>query len=310
VASRKGRPRVERGWFVADDGRELACYETGEPDGPAIVFCGGLGGGFAIWAPLVQRLGSHFRLLGWDYRGLYRSTGALEEDTRIEHHASDLRALIRHAEAVNPVLIGWSMGVQVGLELHRETPEPLRGFVALHGAPGRPLSGAFDSTIPAQVAPPVLSALRQVGNGFGSFGPALVRTPGVVRAFVGLGRALGVMAPSLDRRRFGDIAEEWTRLDFTAYADLFSALDLHDATDLLPRVKTPTLVVTGGRDRFTPAHHGERMVQTLPDGEIETLPEATHFGLLEYPDAIGERIERFLRERLGLPRAIDSRADP
>ena len=293
------RVRIERGWFAADDGSELACYEAGEPEAPPIVLCGGLGGGFAVWEPLLERLAPRYRLLGWDYRGLYRSTGTLEDRAGIHEHVQDLRALMRQAEAEAPILMGWSMGVQVGLELHRQTPEPLRGFVAIHGAPGRPVSGAFDSTLAAQLAPPVLSALRRVGNGLGGFGPTLVRTPGVVRAFVGLAQTLGLMASSMDRRRFAHIAEEWTRLDFTAYADLFAALDDHDATDLLPRVKTPTLVVAGGRDRLTPAHRGELMARTLPDAELETLPDATHFGLLEYPDTIGERVERFLRERVG-----------
>ena len=103
-----------------------------------------------------------------------------------------------------------------------------------------------------------------------------------------------------DVDRFRDIADEWTRLDFTAYADLFEALDRHDATDLLPSVKTPTLVIAGGSDHFTPAHRAVHMASTLPDAELERLPDATHFGLLEYPDEIGERVARFLRERVGL----------
>jgi pimeloyl-ACP methyl ester carboxylesterase len=298
---RRAKVQVEPGWFVADDGRELACYEAGDPDGPPLVFCGGLGGGFGIWRPLLERLAPRFRLLGWDYRGLYRSVGSLDGECGVDQHARDLRALLRHAEAESPVLLGWSMGVQVGLELHRETPEPLRGFVALHGTPARPVAGAFDSPLSEWLAPPILSALRRVGNGFGGFGPPLARAPGVARGFVRLGRALGVMAPSLDVDRFREIAEEWTRLDFTAYADLFTALDRHDATDLLPVAKTPTLVLAGEADPFTPSHRAVYMAENLPDAELELLPDATHFGLLEFPDRIGHRVERFLRERLGLP---------
>jgi len=294
------KAEVERGWFVADDGRELACYEAGDPEGPPLVLCGGLGGGFAVWRRLVERFAPRFRLLSWDYRGLYRSVGSLDGDCSLEQHVRDLRALLRQAEVEAPVLLGWSMGVQVGLELHRETPEPVRGFVAIHGTAARPVSGAFDSPLSEQLAPPILSALRRVGNGLGGVGPRLARAPGVARGFVRFGRALGVMAPSLDLDLFREIAAEWTRLDFTAYADLFAALDRHDASDLLPRVKTPTLIFAGDADRFTPAHRAAHMARTLPDAELERLPGATHFGLLEFPEQIGARVERFLHERLGL----------
>jgi pimeloyl-ACP methyl ester carboxylesterase len=304
MSERRGKAEklsVEHGWFVADDGRELACYEAGDPDGPTLVFCGGLGGSFSIWRPLLERFAPRYRLLGWDYRGLYRSVGSLDGECGVEQHVRDLRALLRHAQAESPVLLGWSMGVQVGLELHRETPEPLRGFVAIHGTAARPVAGAFDSPLSEQLAPPILSALRRVGNGFGGFGPRLARTPGVARGFVRFGRALGVMAPSLDVDRFREIAEDWLRLDFTAYADLFAALDEHDASDLLPRVKTPCLIFAGEEDRFTPAHRAVHMAGSLPDAELEHLPGATHFGLLEFPERIGRRVGRFLHERLGLP---------
>ena len=75
----------------------------------------------------------------------------------------------------------------------------------------------------------------------------------------------------------------------------------HDAWDLLPAIRTPSLLIGGGCDRFTPAHLAERMAKTLPVAEYELLPDATHFGLLEEPDAIAARIARFADERLRVP---------
>ena len=47
---------IEAAWLYADDGSELACYEAGNRQGPPVVFCGGLGGGFEIWWLLIERL--------------------------------------------------------------------------------------------------------------------------------------------------------------------------------------------------------------------------------------------------------------
>jgi 3-oxoadipate enol-lactonase/4-carboxymuconolactone decarboxylase len=96
------------------------------------------------------------------------------------------------------------------------------------------------------------------------------------------------------------VAREWTRLDFKAYAETFLHLGEHDAADVLPEIETPTLLVAGERDPLTPAHLARRMAELLPDAELVVVPDATHFGLLEQPEAITSHAARFLRERIGL----------
>jgi len=214
----------------------------------------------------------------------------------------DLLALLRHKQVeAPPVLVGWSMGVQVALELHRTHPELPRGFVGLFGTAGRALDSAFDSPFALRVVPGVLGVLRAVGTRFRELGPRLARAPGVAHAFVRASRALGLMGHGLDVAAFREVAEDWTRLDLALYAAHFDALFRHDAWDLLPEIRTPSLLIGGGCDRFTPAHLAERIAKTLPQGDFELLPDATHFGLLEAPDAIAARIERFADERLGIP---------
>ncbi len=265
------------------------------------MLCGGLGGSFAVWRPVVEHFGHRFRVLAWDYRGLYASGAPRRRRAlAMTQHVRDLLALLRHKGVEAPVLAGWSMGVQLVLELHREHPELPRAFVGLFGTAGRPFDTAFDPGFASDVAPRVLDALRAVGTRFRGVGPLLARTPGVARAFVRAGRGFGLMAPSLDVDRFRDIAQDWARLDLAIYADHLEALARHDASDLLAGIRTPTLLIAGGRDRFTPPHLAERMAKTMPDADFELLPEATHFGLLEEPAAIVARMARFAEERLGI----------
>ena len=176
-----------------------------------------------------------------------------------------------------PILVGWSMGVQVGLELHRDHPSRLSALVAVHGTAGRPLARAFDSGLTEKIAPWVFRLMRAVGRNFGLVGPTLTRMPIVVRSFVELARRLGCMSPDIDIPAFRDMAEGWTRLDLDAYARIFEALGAHDAWDLLPEIETPTLVVAGS---------------------LEVVEGATHFGLIEYGHEIADAVERFVARRL------------
>jgi pimeloyl-ACP methyl ester carboxylesterase len=294
------RVRVRRRRFRGEGGTRLTAYAAGPEGAPTLVLCGGLGGGVGIWRPLFARFARRFRILSWDYRGLYRSSPARERSAyEIPHHAADLLALLRHTRVERPVLVGWSMGVQVALELHRTHPQLASGLVALHGTAGRPLDTAFESPHSARVAPLVLGLLRMAGDRLTGLAPRLARSDAVVDAFVWSSTRLGMMAEEIDRRGFRDMAEEWLALHLGIYADTFDALGRHDASDLLGEIHTPTLIVAGGADRFTPAPMAQRMAEAMPDARLEIVPRATHFGLLEFPDAILASIERFLEERLG-----------
>ena len=287
--------------FRAGDGTRLAWYEAGRRDGPTLLFLSGLGGGFGIWRPFVERFAARCRLVGWDYRGLYRSgTPASREALSMDHHIGDLLALLDHAQIEAPILVGWSMGVQLGLELHRHHAEVPRALIGVHGTSGRPLETAFDSRWSARVAPAVLSLLGRVERNLAGLGPQLVDAPGVARGFTLLCRSLGLMTPEIDVEAFRDMARDWTRLDFAVYARTFTHVSDHDASDLLPKIETPTLIVAGGRDPLTPARTALQMVRFMPHAELALVRDATHFGLLEQPAVITAHVARFLRDRLHL----------
>ena len=67
---------------------------------------------------------------------------------------------------------------------------------------------------------------------------------------------------------FREMARDWTRLDFAAYAETFAHLAQHDAGDLLAKIETPTLIVAGGRDLLTPPGAAQRIVAAMPDAEL------------------------------------------
>lgn len=292
--------RTKKQRFRSHDGTEITYYTGGAESAPAMVFCGGLGGGVGIWRPFFERFGGRFRLLAFEYRGLYSSGRAPDPQAySLRHHTADLLELLEHERIDAPILVGWSMGVQVGLELHRTHPDLPAGLVAIHGTAGHPLATAFESQRSEQVAPFVFGLMRALGGRLSGFAPRLADSSLVVEGFVRLCQQLRLMAPDLDRDAFRDMGEEWLGLDLGIYARIFQELGAHDASELLPDVRTPTVVISGGADRFTPLAACRALCEGLPDAVLEVIPEATHFGLIEYPERIMDVAERFLVERLG-----------
>lgn len=283
--------------FRADDGTLLAAHHTGN-GGLPVVLANGLGGTFTAWKPLVDRFRDRCRFYSWDYRGLYRSQAPADHgNLGVETHAADLRALLDHFELEEAVIAGWSMGVQVALELHRDHADRFLGMILMNGTYGAPFDTAFGSLPTRKLLPP-----------FFAFGKAMAPiTSAVVHAFarweytVPLASRFHLVDPRIDAGAFYGIAREFAHLDMDVYLETMLRLGDHDAGDVLSDVEVPVLIIAGDRDMMTPKAVTERMVHDMARAELFVVPRGTHYCLLEYPELVTLRVEKFLRDHYGLP---------
>ena len=66
----------------------------------------------------------------------------------------------------------------------------------------------------------------------------------------------------------------------------------------LHRVDVPTLLLWGADDQFVSAgYYGAAYQRAIPGSRLETIPMAGHFPHLEQPEALVERVARFVAER-------------
>jgi pimeloyl-ACP methyl ester carboxylesterase len=79
-----------------------------------------------------------------------------------------------------------------------------------------------------------------------------------------------------------------------AYQRQVDACLAHDALDLLPILRTPTLVLVGEDDILTPPRYARALGATLIRAEVALVPASGHACFLETPKAVLERILRFL----------------
>jgi pimeloyl-ACP methyl ester carboxylesterase len=261
--------------------------------GPAVVLANGLGGTYTTWRHQYALLRNRYRVICWDYRGLFRSGRPPRLETvALQHQVKDLEAVLR-AEGVDRALfIGWSMGVQFNFEYYRHHPEQFVGLVALNGVAGRPFRTAFGNPAMRPLIPLVLGFMKH-GAPIMSAGSRLATRS---RRLIPVLQAIGMVAGTLDEQVFFDLATEYASLDFEAYAETMRHLGDHDASDLLHRVDVPTLIVTGSRDMFTPLPTSEAMARAIPDAELAVVEGGTHYAAVEFPQEVNERLRTFLRK--------------
>lgn len=287
----------ELAWEVLhrDDGVRLAYQQFGDPRRPAVVLANGIGVSFVGMLLQIAALRPRYRVICWDYLGVGGSTPAPPDaDVSIERHAADALAILDALGIERAMFVGWSMGVQVSLEVARRAPGRLAGLVALCGTYATPFRTAF----PMQLAQGLEAAFGWLSGRPQLAQAALdlaVTMPSV--AFTVLQNAMFV-GPDAHREIFAGSVSSVAQVDKRIYLRTMMALAAHDARDVLPRVSCPALVIAGRRDRLTPPEAARQMVAELADASYLEV-EGSHFALIERPQLINDALLRFAERVYG-----------
>jgi 3-oxoadipate enol-lactonase len=255
------------------------------------------------WEPLYSHFGDRFRFIIWDYRSIFSSDAPKNpDDLTMDHHIHDIHAILLKEKVKKAMFGGWSMGVQVCLEIYKQHPELFRGIFLINGTFGNPFATAFNIPFGGMILP----KLNEVAKRFlPSIQPHIQTLANVVLdtdGFVKLVIKLKLIHRNFDSEVFKKVAKEMIKTNFSMFHDILSHLAAHTAFDILKKIKVPTLIVAGSRDLFTPVSVAETMAAEIPNAELFVLRQGSHYCILEFPDIIMPRLEQFLAEHKLLPR--------
>ena len=282
---------MQQGRVDTDDNVQLLYHSFGE--GPAVVFANGIGVRFPGVLLQIEALRKDYQVISWDYRGMGQSVMADDKgDITMARQAEDALAILDHLKVERAVFIGWSMGVQVSLEMLRSHPERVAGFVAMLGTYARP----FQTGLPFPMGH-VVEALFKV----------IQRVPWVAQAALDL----AVIAPrpifeilalahfvgrDADPRIFDAAIRSVAGVEKRHYLRSLLALAHHDARDVLPTVRCPSMVICGERDWVTPPRVARVMADSMPGSVYREVKGATHFALMEEVELINSWLTGFTQQ--------------
>ena len=280
--------RLRRGPAPAADGTQIA-YGVVGAGRETLMLANGLGGRLYSWLALIDALADDYRLISWDYRGLFDSGSPSDPSALgVPDHAADALAIL-DAEGIDRAhFVGWSMGVQVSLELAAHHRHRVQSLLLINGTYGQVFSTAWQPLLRLPVPhtlwhagmetfiqrPQALAALRMVAR-MPAEAAFLVRKrllPGRPSQ-----RTLGL------RQYMRDI----TVTNTANYLRLFQELDAHSVYHLLPRMQVPTTVIAGRYDPLTPCYQSREIAARLPIATLHVL-HGTHFVLMERPQRVLE----------------------
>lgn len=288
-------PPFKEGYARGANGIRLY-YRVDGDAGLPLVCANGIGVSTFFWEPLALELGRRHRVVRFDYRGHGRSDSPRDyRDISIATCVADQLAVMDELGIDRALLLGHSMGAQVDFEFYRAHPDRTLGLVPTLGPYRRAIETFMDSSLS-------LTAFAAMKAVIGTAPTLVARTirPILLSGVAELAaRKLGIVDAALAPKRLMlQYMEHMTRLDLRSYLVLAEDIQRQDATDLLPHIEVPVLVVAGERDLFCPLRLAYEMVAQIPGAELLIIPNGTHAALIEQPQLLALRVQKFIEERI------------
>lgn len=243
--------------------------------GPALALLHGWAMHGGLFAPLVERLTDRYTVHCIDLPG---HGHARADTTPLEPQALAAELVARVPDAV---WLGWSLGGQFALRAALDHPQTVRGLVMVASSP-RFVVGA---DWPHGVGPAL----------FREFSAALARDfRGTLEGFLAL-EALGSTHAQEELRDLR--AQAFARGEPAPRTLLegLALLDRFDARAELPRLRVPSLWLSGRRDRLIPAGAMPAAAALAPQARSVVIANAGHAPFLSAADEVAREIADFMQ---------------
>lgn len=260
---------------------EAHIYTAGPEHAPNVVLIHGIGDkGARDWTGLMSMLAPDFHVISFDLPGFGRSSKNNEQYTP-KNYAAFVRYVVQQRIHKRPfLLVGHSMGGAIALRYASLYPDDVQALV-LADVPGILNHLAYS---------------RYLGHlGIDHFVPKIYPAQNDH-----LSNLMSTIAGKLEWAKPAPqiilltprLRQKFLSADPGRIAGL--ALVLEDFSADLERVRTPTLVLWGGRDELAPLRNGRVLSANLPQAQLEVFETSGHTPMDDVPELFNRRVAEFL----------------
>lgn len=244
--------------------------------GPELVLLHGWALHGGVWETLLPKLTPHFRVTSVDLPGHGNSRGI-----PLSANLAEVAAGLVAAVPEQAIWLGWSFGGLVALRAALDAPRHLRALVLVNSTPRFVTAADWRCAMPPE-------QLKEFASGLGG------DYRGTLQRFL----SLQVRGDAAARETLRALRDSLFSRGEPKTADLAAGLDVLCRSDLrkeLPRLRLPTLVLTGSHDRLTPPAASDALAKSIPQAELRTFPGAAHAPFLSHADDFTEALLSFAR---------------
>jgi magnesium chelatase accessory protein len=250
-------------------------------EGPVVLLAHGLGASTHTWRQFAPMLARRFTVIGMDLPGHGFTELPAARLMSMPGMAEALRSLLRELDVEPAYAVGHSAGASLLVRMCLDGLIEPKTLVSLNGA---------------------LLPFGGVGQVFSPVAKLLFKAPFVPNLFARMGQDRGAILNML--RATGSVVDDegvdlYARLFGNAghvegVLAMMANWDLRELQRDLPRLKTPLVMVTGGKDRTVPAEEAFRVRDMTPGARIICVRHLGHLAHEERPQEIADLVIKVL----------------
>jgi pimeloyl-ACP methyl ester carboxylesterase len=292
----RGTGEVRR--IKRDDGSELYVELFGPADATPIVMTHGWGLDVDEWY-YSNRLAEKYRVIVWDLPGLGESKSPRTKDWSLEKLARDLDAVVSLVGDRPVFLLGHSIGGMITLTYGKLFREMLKrriaGMMIAHSTFTNPCRTAKWSGVYTAIQKPILEPLCWLMI---ALAPIfwLLNWMSYLNGSAHRSTSKTSFSGKETRGQLGFLTRYYIWAWPSVVARGFLAMFRYDATEALPRITTPTLVIAADKDEMCVPEASKYIAHAMPHARMATIHDARHCGLFERHQRFDALVDEFVTE--------------
>jgi len=254
------RSNLEHKLAITRDGLKIHYITVGS--GRPVVFVHGLGESYLTWKPQIEFFPNKgFRILALDLRGHGESQIPPKRIT-MEDFARDVESVLDAEKIEKALMVGYSMGALVSLELYKSSPSRFKKIVLEAVAPEYP---------PAMTELLENMSMHEIASQVAEF----------------------AVSPNASAELKRDIYEIISRTDKRVYIQSAEAATEKSYREIIRSLGIPTLFISGELDYISPPEVVEEMSSIVPGSQKFIMKGVGHMPHREKPEDYNQLLLKF-----------------
>ncbi len=280
------------GFAKSYDGTPIFYEVRGE--GRPIILCYGIGCLMNHWHHQVKFLSHKYQVIMLDYRGHHQSPIPQEHDhLTIDACVHDIKAVVDHLKLDKACFVGHSFGTQLLVRAFDLFPEIFHNLITVNGFASNPIDGMFGTNLPAAGFELIKKSYEQLPETSNYLWKKIVYNPFMIWFTQVAGGFNSQLTAVNDIEVY---LKGVAAINIEVFIRLFDAMMHYDGRPVTDHIDIPTLIIAGEKDFVTPLKYQEALHKRIKGSEYTKVPFGSHCTMLDMPEFVNLRIEKFLND--------------